>query len=632
MRANRILQVPRLFLVLVPLLLIAIPTLGASVWEDLASFGKYPASSDARQADLLARRLLQSPDALAKRLRTGLSLPIPVRAVLLTRLRFGIHQEGKDEWAPLLELLDQKGDPTISVIGTHQGTPLGQTSPRSSAGTVPPSVMKSLTEVSKDGRTLVFRAAGSRRGGPLAAIKPGAVLIGGPSRQFPEGCARRVISVSSDHRRLQVRTEPLSLDELLEGGSGMHSNLRPADIESASLETGPNERLPSFSVGDPTAEATAFDGLTTLPGGSVDVSSHWRSPNRESAGNLWEQVKKAAVFSTGLSLQFRNAGLGTTLGIKILDPILVVRKDELSFRGRLMFDASVGLRPVESLSFKHALLTLKLKPIPVGFCGPVPIWIRPKIRLILKGRVSGDIGCEGTFSCEAPLLACLRMVDGRWRNDSTATIEARTQGLKLDGAIGHIGAKLFVGTSVGLAINDLAGPTLRSGVYLSFGAVSTLTRASPGTLPKPLLTLFKVKGGAEVAIGGALEFLRNAEFLATIFRAEVPLYKLKYAGIELIPDVMPLHGNSFDPGSVIIRPLYRERVLEKDRGMIRLATIPGAAGHWTPPMGDSGLIDLSSTLGNTRPERTALSLGCSLPLVDANLTGRGASFTLVLTP
>ena len=120
----------------------------------------------------------------------------------------------------------------------------------------------------------------------MAAIKPGAVLIGGPSRQFPEGCARRVISVSSEHRRLQVRTEPLSLDELLESASGLNSSLRPDDIESASLETGPNERLPGFS-----AEEPVLDGAPASLDRSTDASSLWKSPNRESSGGLWEQVK-----------------------------------------------------------------------------------------------------------------------------------------------------------------------------------------------------------------------------------------------------------------------------------------------------------------------------------------------------
>lgn len=598
------------------------PVSAASVWEDVARFGM--GQGDSSQADRLAQRLLQHPGTLEKKLRQGMRLPAPVLSPLLSRVRFGILQENKKEWQSLLEQL-QQAPPMVPLLSAQPSPARAKT--EVSAITLSPATWKTMVEVSPDRNTLIFRVAGGRGANDLSGLKAGCLLISGPTADFPDGFARRVTRAAAAGNRLQVETIPLSLEELLSGDAGLTSSLQPQDIESASLETGPNERLPGFS---PTADDAEPGRGSLEPVSAAGNESLWRLPRRETAGNLWEQVKKSAVFSTGLSLEFRNAGLGATLGIKILNPELVVRKDELSFRGNLVLDTALGLRPAESLAFKHALVTLKLKPIPLGFCGPVPIWIRPKIRLILKGRVSGDIGCEGTFSCEAPLFACLRRTDGHWRNDSTATISGRTPGLRLNGSLGQIGAKLFVGTSLTLAINDLAGPTLRSGVYLSFGAVSTLIRSAHGMLPKPLLTLLKVKGGAEIAVGGALEFLKHAEFLATIFRVEVPLYKLKYAGIELDPTHLSLATDSFDPAKVSIWPIYRQRLLEEDRGTIRLTSLSGRSGTWTSPSRSDGMIPVTVTGAgsSSASSKTPTAISCSLPLVDGDLSGRNASLTI----
>lgn len=559
----------------------------------------------------VVEEVVRNPGEFKKYLARGYSLAPFLREALIQQLSFAIHQEGRRDLQSLVDELRKESPKKPSAIA--RGNP-------SQVVTLSPAWSRRLVAVSRDGNTLRFTKP--TKGAFLSAkvFPPGGIIVGGEHPRMPEGFVRRILSCQDFPDEFELKTVRLTLDELLAGRSAVSRQLGPQDVESVTLEpvvldTEMGHGCRQDQIGEEDPEKLAVSGR--------QPASDFRKRGRPAT--FWQKAKESAIFSSGISLNVTNSALGVGAKVKIENPVLTLTKEEISFRGLLKLETGLSVRPAKKFGFKKGLLKLKLNPIPLGFCGVVPIYIRPTVKVVMKGRVDGTIGFGGGFAFAAPLYSGIRKSGGKWKNISEASIQGTPSQVKIDGNNGAIGGKVFLGAYVSLLVNDLAGPTLRSGVYVSFQAVGTLLKR---VLHQPplLLTLFKIKGGAEVSIGGVLEFFKNAELLLDVVRVEIPLYKMKYRGIELDPCCLQIpRGTVVSPEDIKIWPMYQEKILGEKGKEFRLAPLSGAVGTWTPAFRGKQ----PQTFSGGKQEK---SITCSLPLVDQELAALSATLILRESP
>ena|GEM_PF-5729556 len=481
-----------------------------------------------------------------------------------------------------------------------------------------PNLEKSLISVSENQRMLIFRIDGEFSQSRLAMIAVDSLLLAPAGRKFPDGLAVRVRSLRRERNTFEVMVTPVTMADLLGNQPGQDVAIRAEDIEETMIETIP---VTPMAIRLPT-------GLQASTETGALLMSAPATAARTGDKGIWSRVRETAVFSSGARLEWNSNGITGNARLRVENPALVFRRDQLSFSGKIILETGLGFSPARGVSFKHTVLKIRLKPIILGMLGPIPLYVRPRLRVLVKGRLSGSIGCSGAFSFTAPFVTGARRESGSWKNISQATMAVKPRKFSLEGNVGELSAKLFVGVAVDFFINDLAGPSLRTGLYVTPGAAATLLRSPAGERSKgrPILSVFKVKGGAELSIGGALNFFDNARFLVDIVRVEVPLYKLKLDGISVDPQQLSVHqGMRVDPSTLLLVPRYRQRLLEQDQENISLSPIPGIWGLWDPAPDQNNLLP-----GLSAGSQQEFSV--SLSLLDKALAVAPGKFTLSVAP
>lgn len=528
------------------------------------------------------------PYLLAQLLDNGFSPEEALKKELTDGLKFSLHQEGNLSVKPILKMLQ------TSTSYSRRGRV--KVAERSLIDLSREKMSKIASGIDSSGK-ISFQKGTSRR--DFNDLKKNVILLSAPCPKFPEGLTVMITGVYHRESEIVVATRPLTIEELLGNSSGFEKKLGGDDVESSQIEDIP--------------EIIDLSNFGPISGSSSDFINVSESGHR---GQAWEKLKKNAVFSSGISLSFSNSGVGATFNFKILDPVLILKKGEVSFKGLISTSISLGLQPSKSLSFKTKLLKLNLKPILLGFAGPVPIYIRPKIELVIKGRLTGSVGCGGTFSFRAPLLSGVRKSSGSWKNISSAKIEGEAFDTEVNGTSGSLKGKIFVGAYIRLAINDIAGPALRCGVYCTVQALASMVRKNI-YMPKPFLTMLKIKGGAEASVGGAIEFLKNAELLFTIIREEIPFYKVKFSGLRPEKVRHKVRAGSFvNVNDLKLYPIYKTYLCGERKDSIEINTVPANWADWS---GNSA-FGLENLLAPEKPGVTTYT--GELKLLDKTFTGR----------
>lgn len=632
--------------------------------------GRVPASPDRvaaleKQTAAAGDEVLRRPAFWLGEFQAGLRLAPPAREALARRVDFAMVQEGRRDLGPLRDFLRR---PAGVAPPSRDGGPASPVGAAPRVISLARGFARSLTGVSADGGTFRFAVA-RETGRSFPPFRRGDLLVGGEDERFPDGFLKQVTAVETRGDGLVVTTEPVGFEDLVAGSAGFRRELGPEDVDEVTVGPGAARpegrnrpgRDPGSRDGDPVVGTVRLlqppsgrpphpappgppgsghpphpgaPGQPGHPGPPVtpptghgdDLSGEPEEGSPPASGTWWEKAKRHAIFSSGVALAFQVKGVDCALQVRLLHPELTITREEIGFRGQLVAVTSVGIWPAKDLAFKTNLLTLRLHPVPLGFWGPVPLYVRPVLKLSIRGRLTGSVGVGGGVSWVAPISVRIRKENGVWRHVSESQVKAEVSGFRFDGTVGSLDAKIAMGPSLSLFVDDLAGPTLRGQVFLAFQALATLVKTG-SPRPVPVMSLFSVKAGAEALVGGALQFFRNAEFLATVVRVDTPLYRLRFSGIDLDPARLTLDaGSVLDPAAVTIWPLYQERVQGEDRARKRLSfRLRGDLGEWEPSPGPDGRLAVPATAGES-------VFRCRLPLLDEDLPAAAADLPVIIRP
>ncbi|GAA3999056.1 hypothetical protein GCM10022631_07360 [Deinococcus rubellus] len=338
----------------------------------------------------------------------------------------------------------------LTACGTHSGP--APAPPPTSQTTIIPDTTKVTDPVTRTALTAYDRTSGvlrfSQSTPVLAALKPGDVLVSGPSSAAPNGYLRKITGVRRDGGDVVLDTSQAKLTEAVsQGVLDAHISLTPAQVKRTEVF------LPGVTV---TSNAPHIQGQDQVGiGENYEFSATFNHVFVPQAGpNLSGQMTVDGSVSY-------NVGLGVYIAVSgpsFIPPRLISVgpvEAKVGFAQQASLHISGDVTGDLGDEFKFA--TQYFEPL-TFFIGPVPVIVVPRLDLYLSagGHVEGKFDFQASESTAAQLGARWTPDDG-WKNISDFGFSGD---LPRPTVFGTIKPRAGVKSTFGFKLYDVAGPEM----------------------------------------------------------------------------------------------------------------------------------------------------------------------------